>query len=71
MGDSSPMGFRLSRTKTKYIRCDFSITTHEKGDISLEGQVVSRKNMFRYLRSMLQRNKDIDEAVSHGINASG
>ena len=28
-------GFRLSRTKTEYMRCDFG-TTHEEGDCSLE-----------------------------------
>ena len=41
--------FRLSRTKTEYIRCDFGTTTQEEEDISLEGQVVSRKDTFRYL----------------------
>ena len=33
-------GFRLSRTKTEYMRCDFDSTTQEEKDISLEGQVV-------------------------------
>ena len=48
-------GFRLSRTKTEYMMCDFSATRHEGGDVSLDGQVVSQKNTFRYLRSMLKR----------------
>ena len=30
-------GFRLSRTKTKYIRCDFGGVVQEEGDVSLEG----------------------------------
>ena len=30
-------GFRLSRTKTEYIRCDFGGVVHEEGDVSLEG----------------------------------
>ena len=30
-------GFRLSRTKTEYMRCDFGTTTREEKDISLEG----------------------------------
>ena len=46
-------GFRLSRTKTEYMRCDFGTTTQEEEDISLEGQVVPRKDIFRYLGSML------------------
>ena len=45
-------GFRLSRTKTEYMRYDFGTTTREE-DISLEGQVVPRKDTFRYLGSML------------------
>jgi hypothetical protein len=45
-------GFKLSRTKTKSIRCNSSTTTYEEGDISLEGQVVPFKNIFRYLGSM-------------------
>ena len=38
-------------------------------DISLEDQVVPRKDTFRYLGSMLQRDGDIDEDVSHKIKA--
>ena len=60
-------GFRLSRTKTEYMRCDFGTTIREEEDISLEGQVVPRKDTFRYLGSMLQRDVDIDEDVSHRI----
>ena len=61
--------FRLSRTKTEYMRCGFDTTTREEEDISLEGQVVPRKDTFRYLGSMLQRDGDIDEDVSHRIKA--
>ena len=39
-------GFRLSRTKTEYMRCDFGATTWEEEDISLEAQVVPRKDIF-------------------------
>ena len=31
--------FRLSRTKTEYMMCDFSASRHEGGDISLDGQI--------------------------------
>ena len=41
----------------------------EEGDVSLEGQVVSKKETFRYLGSMLQRDGDIDTDVSHRIKA--
>ena len=56
-------GFRLSRTKTKYMMCDFSASRHEGGDVSLDGQVVAHKDTFRYLDSMLQKDSDIDKDV--------
>jgi hypothetical protein len=59
--------FRLSRPKTEYMKCDFSATTQEEGDVRLDGQVVPKKDIFRYLGSMLQKNGDIDEDVSHRI----
>ena len=61
-------GFRLSRTKTEYMMCDFSTTMHEGGDVSLDGQVVPQKDTFRYLGSMLQKDGDIDEDVRHRIS---
>ena len=49
--------FRLSRTKIEYMRCDFDGVVQEEGDVSLEGQVVPKKDTFRYLGSMLQRDE--------------
>ena len=46
-------GFRLSRTKTEYMMCDFSANRHEGGDVSLDGQMVIQKDTFRYLGSVL------------------
>ena len=62
-------GFRLSRTKSDYMRCDFGTTNREEENISLECQVVPRKDTIRYLGSMLQRDGDIDEDVLHRITA--
>ena len=39
-------GFRLSRTKTEYMRCDFGGVVQEKRDVSLEGQVVPKMISF-------------------------
>ena len=61
-------GFKLSRTKTEYMMCDFSATRHERGDVILDGQVVIQKDTFRYLGSMLQKDGDIDEDVRHRIS---
>ena len=62
-------GFRLSRTKTEYMRCEFSGVRSDDGDVTLAGQVVPRKDTFRYLGSMLQSDGEIDEDVSHRIRA--
>jgi hypothetical protein len=62
-------GFRLSGSKMEYMKCDFSATTQEEGDVRLDGQVVPKKDTFYYLGSMLQKNGDIDEDVSHRIKA--
>jgi hypothetical protein len=59
--------FMLSRSKTEYMKCDFSATTQEEGDVRLDGQVVPKKDTFYYLGSMLQKDGDIDKDVSHRI----
>jgi hypothetical protein len=59
--------FRLSRSKIEYMKGDFSATTQEEGDVRLDGQVVPKKDTFRYLWSMLQKDGDIDEDLSHRI----
>ena len=46
-----------------------STTRHEDGDVSLDGQVVAKKDIFRYLGSILQKDGDIDEDVRHRISA--
>jgi hypothetical protein len=60
-------GFKLSRYKIEYMKYDFSATRQEEGDVRLDGQVVPKKDTFRYLGSLLQKNRDIDEDVSHKI----
>ena len=62
-------GFRVSQIKTEYMRCDFGNATHEEGEVSLEGQVVPKKDTFRYLGSMLQKDGDIDADICHRIKA--
>jgi hypothetical protein len=41
-------GFRISRTKTEYMRCDFGTTISEDGDVSLGGQVVRMKTVSEF-----------------------
>jgi hypothetical protein len=50
-------GSKLSRTKTKYMKCGCSTTTcKEEDDVSLDGKVVPWKDTSRYLGSMLQKD---------------
>jgi hypothetical protein len=49
------------------MKCDFSTTTQEKGNGKLNGQVVPKKDIFRYLTSMLQKDGNIDKDISHRI----
>jgi hypothetical protein len=53
------------------MNCDFSATTQEEGDVRLDGQVVPKKDTFRCLGLMLQKDRDIDEDVSHRIKPAG
>ncbi|EMS50750.1 Thiosulfate sulfurtransferase [Triticum urartu] len=46
-----------------------SATRCEEEAVSLDGQVVPRKDTFRYLGSMLQEDGGIDEDVNHRIKA--
>jgi hypothetical protein len=66
-GTLEAKGFRLSRSKIEYMKCDFSATRQEDEDVRLDGQVLPKKDTFHYLGSMLQKNENIDEDVSHRI----
>jgi Reverse transcriptase (RNA-dependent DNA polymerase) len=55
--------FRHSRTKTEYMRCQFSVENSDDGDFSFDGLVVPMNDTFRYLGSMLQSEGEIDEDV--------
>jgi hypothetical protein len=57
-------------SKTEYMKCNFSATTQEERDVRLDGQVVPKKDIFRYLGLMLQKDGDIDEDLSHRIKAN-
>jgi hypothetical protein len=51
------------------MKCDFNAITQEEGDVRLDGQVVPKKDTFRYLGSMLQKDGNINEDLSHRIKA--
>nr|XP_016449911.1 PREDICTED: uncharacterized protein LOC107774781 [Nicotiana tabacum] len=63
-------GFKLSRTKTEYLECKFSIGAHEvEVDVKLDAHVIPRRDSFKYLGSVIQGNGKIDEDVAHRIGA--
>nr|XP_009618780.1 uncharacterized protein LOC104110918 [Nicotiana tomentosiformis]XP_016501536.1 PREDICTED: uncharacterized protein LOC107819876 [Nicotiana tabacum] len=63
-------GFKLSRTKTEYMECKFSMETHEaEMYVKLDTQVIPKRANFKYLGSIIQSNGEIDEDVTHHIGA--
>nr|XP_016467665.1 PREDICTED: uncharacterized protein LOC107790271 [Nicotiana tabacum] len=63
-------GFKLSRTKTDYLGCKFSVGTHEaEVEVKLDTQVIPKRDSFKYLGSVIQGNEEIDEDVTHRVGA--
>jgi len=65
-------GLRISRSKTEYLHCRFGGQSVEDGDsseVTIEGVKVQQKETFRYLGSYMQSYGDIDDDISHRIQA--
>ena len=63
-------GFRISRTKTEYMICNFNNSENfDEELIKILDQVVTRTNHFRYLGSIVQENGEIEKDVIHRIQA--
>ena len=54
-------GFRLSRSKTKYLKCEFSEV------VTMDGVVIPTVEKFKYLGSIIEQNGDINEDINHWI----
>ena len=60
----------ISRTKTEYLRCDFSGTILiGETKASIGEEVVTSTTKCRYLGSIIQSNGDIDGDVTYRIKA--
>ncbi|KAF3680620.1 hypothetical protein FXO37_03240 [Capsicum annuum] len=58
-------GFRLSRSKAEYMECKFNdLRQEDELVVRLDSQVVCRRDSFKYLRSLIQGNNEIDEDIS-------
>ncbi|PKU81295.1 ataxia telangiectasia mutated family protein [Dendrobium catenatum] len=72
-------GFRLSRSKTEYMECNFSSNRPSEGIVTLGDQVINKSTRFRYLGSIVQSDGEIDGDIISRIqvgwlkwrNASG
>ncbi|XP_076938903.1 uncharacterized protein LOC143607281 [Bidens hawaiensis] len=63
-------GLRISRSKTEYLHCDFSGAGDARdSQITIRDQVVPQATKFKYLGSYVQRNGEIDNDVTHRIQA--
>jgi len=57
---------------TEYLHCRFS--AGEEGvvdEVTIEGAAISRVERFRYLRSIIQGNGEIDEDINQRIKIDG
>jgi hypothetical protein len=65
-------GFSPFNLFSTHLHCGFSpfntILKTMSAGVSLDGQVVAKKDTFRYLGLMLQKDGDIDEDVRHRIS---
>ena len=60
----------ISHTKTEYLRCDFSGTSPlGEPKVSIDKALVKSTIKYKYLRSIIQRDRKIDEYVNHFIHA--
>ncbi|XP_070044986.1 uncharacterized protein [Nicotiana tomentosiformis] len=61
-------GFKLNITKMGYLECKVSgMTKEEDVEVRLDSQVIPKKGSFKYLRSIISSNGEIDEDVTHHI----
>ena len=59
-------GFHLSRTKLEYIECKFSKSRNrDEGVIRVDGQEILKWESFRYLKSIICKDGDIEEDVNY------
>jgi len=60
-------GFRLSRSKTDYLHCKFSVSEGVANGVTMEGVGTPRVERFRYLGSIIHENGEIDEDINQRI----
>ncbi|VFQ99956.1 unnamed protein product [Cuscuta campestris] len=62
-------GFRLSRTRTKYLECCFSVWV-TNSEVIIDSHPMPKRDKFRYLGSIIQADEEMDWDVVHRIGAA-
>ena len=58
----------MSRSKTEYLHCQFSAGEGGvRNKVAIEGVVIPRVERFKYLGSIIQENREIDEDINQQI----
>ena len=61
-------GLKISRTKTEYMECTFSNSgSRDNEAVKIEDQEIPKREHFRYLGSMISRDGEIGDDVTHRI----
>ncbi|KAL6560155.1 hypothetical protein OROHE_006393 [Orobanche hederae] len=63
-------GMRVGRSKTEYLLCNFSGETNEEGvEVMISDQLVPHTDKFKYLGSIIQKEGEFEDDVTHHIKA--
>ncbi|KAL6517417.1 hypothetical protein OROMI_033118 [Orobanche minor] len=63
-------GLLVSRSKTEYLWCNFSGEPNEEGvEVMISDQIVPRTDKFKYLGSIIQKEGEFEDGVTHRIKA--
>ena len=60
-------GFKLSRNKTEYMECKFSVSSSHSEQVNIQNQEIPKSEKFRYLRSIFGKNCEIIDDIIHMI----
>jgi len=60
-------GFKISRSKTKYLYYCFSRREDAEGEVIIDGMTILKVEKFKYLGSIIQQNRNINEDVNQRI----
>ncbi|KAL6560456.1 hypothetical protein OROGR_004015 [Orobanche gracilis] len=64
------LGLRMSRSKTEYLWCNFSGENNEEAvEVRIADQIVPRTDKFKYLGSIIHKEGEVEDDVTHRIKA--